>query len=268
MSAPRVAFRRRPALQGWRWLGESYRMYRRYWALWALFVIAYLVVTLCISALPFLGPLLATILKPVFAVGFLAAAWSQERGEPPRLSQLFAGFRSNLYALVPVGVVYWLGITLALLATSAGDGGTLVKFVFSNVAPPEDYWNGSEVQRAMLAGLVFALPVILALWFAPAIVVFQDAGPLDALSGSLRAAAENWRALLAFGALMLVLWGMVPGLLLGLLVLLFGQTGVGLWLFASVPFWLSLLATMYICDYVSYRDVFHGEEASATDAAA
>src|SRR5690348_2363679 len=106
MSAADIAFSHRPAGQGWRWLQNAFRMFRRYWMLWTLFVIAYMVLTLLISALPLVGPLAATVLKPVFAVGFLAAAWSQERGEAPKLSQLFAGFRSNLYALVPLGVVY------------------------------------------------------------------------------------------------------------------------------------------------------------------
>ena len=41
-------------------------------------------------------------------------------------------------------------------------------------------------RRATFAA-VLALPVILALWFAPALVVFQDCGATEALALSLRA---------------------------------------------------------------------------------
>lgn len=262
MSAPPgISYARRPAGHGWRWLVAAFAMFRRYWALWALFTIAWMVLTLITRSVPYVGSFAAAVLKPVFAVGFLAAAWSQERGEPPRLSQLFTGFRSNLYALVPLGLVYWAGMTLALLLTALVDEGVLARWIFYGSVPPDEYLGSIELQHAMLVAVVCALPVIFALWFAPAVVVFDDAGTTVALTASLRAALANWQALLVFGLSLLLFWAVVPGMLYGVCVALFDDRGVVLWLLLSMPIWVSLLTTLFICDYVSYRDVFHPEEA-------
>src|SRR5438128_8388761 len=188
MSTADLHFERRPAIQGWRWLQRAFAMFRRYWVIWSLLVVAYLVLISLIAPIPYLGRSAAFILKPIFTVGFLAAAWSQERGEDPKLSQLFAGFRSNLYALVPIGFVYWIGIMLALLATAWGDQGTMARFIFYGEIPRDDYLSSPELERAMLIALACAVPVVLANWFAPALVVFGDAVPIAALTTSLRAA--------------------------------------------------------------------------------
>ena len=63
---------------------------------WLLLLLVYYVILVSIDVVPWVGPFVAPLLKPVFAVGFLAAAWSQERGEPPAVAHLFRGFRANL----------------------------------------------------------------------------------------------------------------------------------------------------------------------------
>ena len=45
-------------------------------------------------------------------------AWTQERGGAPELRHLFRGFGSNLWALLPIGVVLILGTTVAVLSTA------------------------------------------------------------------------------------------------------------------------------------------------------
>ena len=87
----------RPA-RGWAWLVQAHAMFAHARLTWLLLVLSYWLLTALMSVVPILGVIAATLLKPVFAVGFLAAAWAQERGERPRLAQLFAGFRSQSLA--------------------------------------------------------------------------------------------------------------------------------------------------------------------------
>ena len=54
--------------------------------------------------------------------GLDAGAWRLRR----KFEHLFRGFRSNLYALVPLGIVFLAGIMLAVLATMLVDGGKLI----------------------------------------------------------------------------------------------------------------------------------------------
>src|SRR5205809_485356 len=124
----------------------------------------------------------APLLKPVFAVGFLAAAWTQERGGAPAVRQLFQGFRSNVFALCSLGVVFVLGMMIAVGATAAIDGGKLFDLI-ANPAPQDldqdavakrlsDTLSDSQVQLGMLLAALCAIPTLLALWWAPALVVF------------------------------------------------------------------------------------------------
>jgi uncharacterized membrane protein len=86
----------------------------------------------------------------------------------------------------------------------------------------------NEALPAVLTGLALFTPLIMATWFAPALILFGNARPAQALLVSLRAVLKNWAAMLVNGlvlGLLLVLAALVP-MLLGLLVampVLFGS---------------------------------------------
>jgi len=259
---PQIAFARRDAKSGIEWMKRSVAMFRAKPLAWLLLLFTYYVLVALaeFGPLPRVGQILAPLLKPVFAVGFLAAAWTQERGGGPRFEHLFRGFRSNIFALVPLGVVFLLGITLAILATTLVDDGMLIGMLSTAQRPSDEALTGGRLQLAMLFGGLCALPTLLALWFAPALVVFDDAGALRALVTSFRAAVANWRAVVVYGSLLFTFGGLLPVLALSL-AQLFGETFAGvLALFVVAPYLFAFIATLHISDYVSYRDVFHPDE--------
>lgn len=269
MDAPQaIAFARRDAGHGVGWLRHSGAMFRVHPLAWLVLLFTYY----ALFALAELGPwgvvgqFVAPLLKPVFAVGFLAAAWTQERGGAPRFPMLFRGFRSNLFALLVLGAVFFAGISAAALVVTLIDGGAMARAM---TAPPDalpDALRDRRLWLASLVGALCALPTILALWFAPALVVFQDAGPLRALAVSLRASLANWRAMLAYGLAVLTLGGVLP-LAAMFVARLFGETAAGVFmLFAVMPYLFAFVATLQIVDYVSYRDVFHADVALAPQA--
>ena len=266
-----IAFTRHEGRRGIAWLRVSYALFRRAPLQWLLLVLAYYVVLVAIKMVPFVGGLAAVVMKPLFAVGFLAAAWNQERGITPSVRHLFQGFRSNLAALLPLGAILLGGIALAVAATALIDGGQLVS-LFVDPAPEgldqeaaakrfSDTLSEPRVQAGMVFGALCALPTVLALWFAPALVVFQDATVLGALRASLRAALANWRPLLRYALTVFLFAAIVPSFLSLLIALLAPQA-----FYAAVatvvllPYTACFVATLQISDYVSYRDVFHAEE--------
>jgi hypothetical protein len=250
------------------WLRQAYVMFRAAPLRWLLLIVSYYLIVLCtgLGPWPALGKFATAILKPVFAVGFLAAAWGQERGGQPGFTDLFRGFRSNLWALLPLGLVFFAGMSLAVAATAVVDGGAVIAWLSGGEQPSEAMLASGRVQLAVLFGYACALPTLLALWFAPALVVFHDAGALTALRTSLRAALANWRPVALFGVAFLFYVGVVPALggeLVGLLDSTPG-TVVGMGLLLSYA--VIVLATFQIADYVAYRDVFHAEEPTPLDA--
>ncbi len=262
LPATRIPFARRDAWRGMSWLRNAYAMFRAAPLRWLLLIMTYYLIVLCtgLGPWPALGTLATWILKPVFAVGFLAAAWGQERGGKPSLMDLFRGFRSNLWALLPLGLVFFAGMTLAVAATAVVDGGALIAWGSGGEAPSEEMLSSGRLQLAMLFGFACALPTVLALWFAPALVVFHDAGALTALGTSLRAALANWRPVALFGCAFLFFGGVVPALGGALVRLLDTTPSMALGLGLLVSYALVFLATFQIADYVAYRDVFHAEE--------
>jgi hypothetical protein len=261
-----ISFVRRDARRGMFWLRRAHTMFRAAPLPWLLLlVVYYLIVAFAeLGPWPSLGKLAASILKPVFAVGFLAAAWSQERGGRPALRDLFRGFRSNLWALLPLGVVFFVGMMLAVWSTSVVDGGALISWL-SGEEPSEEVQRSGRLQLAFLFGALCALPTILALWFAPALVVFHDAGAVSALWTSLRAALANWRPAGVFGITVLFYGGVLPALGAGLARFVGETGGTIIWVGIVLPYMLVFLATFQIADYVAYRDVFHADEPPGVD---
>jgi hypothetical protein len=270
MSRAPIAFVRRDARAGVEWLRRAYAMFRSAPLRWLLLLFTYYLLVSLSEFGPWraVGQFVAPILKPVFAVGFLAAAWTQERGSPPRFEHLFRGFRSNLLALVPLGIVFLAGMTVAVLATMLVDDGKLIALLSGAEKPTEELLANGRVQLAMLFGAACALPTLLALWFAPALVVFNDANAIVALGTSLRAAVANWRAIALYALTVFVLGGVLPGVALSISQL-FGDVTAGVVaLFGIVPYLFAFVATLHISDYISYRDVFHGDEVAPAQQAA
>jgi hypothetical protein len=262
MSArPPIPFAQRDSRRGVFWLRRAYQMFRAAPLPWLLLLFTYY----ALAALAELGPwtavgkLAASVLKPVFAVGFLAAAWSQDRGGTPRLADLFRGFRSDLWALLALGVVFVAGMSVAFTATTLVDDGALLGMLSGSREPSDELLDSGRIQLAMLFGALCALPTLLALWFAPALVVFSDVGALTALATSLRASLVNWRPVAVFGLLVFFYGGLVPALVITV-ARLFGAgiatiAGVGL----VLPYLFAFLAIFQIADYVAYRDIFHAD---------
>jgi hypothetical protein len=250
-----------PAARGWDWLVQSHGMFAKARMYWLLLIIGYYMITVMMTLVPVIGLVAATLLKPVFAVGFLAAAWAQERGEPPKLHRLFAGFRSNLRALLPLGVVYGAGIALALVLSAAADGGVLMRWFLLGEQPSgTNPMQAPGIQSAILMALFCAVPTFLALWFAPALIVFQDQPTVTALVQSFRAAIANLAAIIVYAMSVFLFWVVIPGMIISVSVVLFGKAGVTIGVALSLPFTLSVIAIIFIADYVVYRDLFHHHE--------
>ena len=220
--APEIA-RVQPA-RGWEWLVRAHRLFAQARRYWLLLILGYWLITLMLSVIPIVGVIAATLLKPVFSVGFLAAAWAQERGETPRLGRLFDGFRSNVRALLPLGAVYGLGIAGALAISALMDGGVLMRFALFGEQPSGDVMAAPGLQSAMLLAALCAAPTLLALWFSPALIVFQDQPTGRALALSLRAALSNPGAVLVYALSVFLFWVVIPGVIVALGAI-FGRFG-------------------------------------------
>ncbi len=112
-----------------------------------------------------------------------------------------------------------------------------------------------ELQRAMMIGAGLQTLLLAALWYAPLLVAWKGIGVLKAVFFSAAAALFNWRAFLAYGAGMTLLFALVLMLALAGAMLFGGSRALqaNSALFAVI--W-TLLPVWFASSYLSYRDVF------------
>lgn len=221
---------------GWTWFAQGWDLFKRQPALWIGVVVAMIVILLLVALIPLLGPIANTLLWVVLEAGLLIGCRALAEGGNLEFGHLFAGFRERFGTLIAVGAISF-GISLVIgivVALVMGIGvGTMLGGGPGPNAAPEALMT---MALAMLVMFALLLPLIMALWFAPALVVFHERSPVEAMKESFSGCLKN----------------VVP-------FLVYGLVGLGLAILASIPFglgWLVLGPVMVGSVYASYRDIY------------
>lgn len=242
------------AAQGAGWLLAGWRLFRVAPFGWLAATLAYWFSLTVLSLVPAVGGAVAVILVPAFTVGFMALARAAERGGAldPRL--LFDAFRQRPAAQLVLGVVYLAALAAVLALSALVDEGRLARWVLAGrgTSPPAE--GEAMFGAAGVAALAY-LPVMAAFWFSPPLVAWHSAGVAKALFYSFFACLMNWRAMLAYGALVAAATLALPLVLLNALALASGgETLLAAPLLAALI--VVVLPILFASFYASYRDVF------------
>ena len=225
--------------RGVAWWPEAWALFAPNAWRWVAFGVILIVAFAVIGMIPFLGALATAFLMPVFLGSWLLAARKVEAGAALEWADLIACFKSDHLTPLLVQGALLLGVTVAmgLVAGVLGFGA-----VFGMIAGGAGQHMGGML-AAMGAGmlaltvmLVLGMAISMALWFAPALVVFRNLPPVDALRASALAVLKNWLAFLVYGLIY-----------------------IGAAVVASIPLglgWILLVPLGLLTMYVSYRDVF------------
>jgi hypothetical protein len=250
-----MQIRKVDARHGWQWLVQGLVLFRKDPAHWLMLIALLFIGSRVLLAVPYLG-LLVVLITPNFLAGLTHGAQALEQGKPLRLGYLASGFLKNAGHLVTLGGVSLLGHFLMLVAMTTVAGAALSDVVqtMSTGAITQETVAAMRVAAPRLllsvcVGLAIAVPVMLAVWFAPMLVFFDDMKPGPAMLMSLWACLRNIMPMLVYAiALMGPLLVMMQ---IG--VALTRQPDMGIWLLAPV-----LVPSLY----ASYRDLFVQEPAA------
>lgn len=214
-SADGIAPRRLAAGQGWRWIAAGFELFRAGPLPLAGMAVLWFLIVVALNLVPFLGSLAATVLSPILFGGFMLACDKLRRRLPVTVGDLFAAFSRAGGPLALVGVLYLLGLFLvsvltALLAIALGLP------VAEPAAGPAD---GTALATTLGLSLLLSIPLVMAFWYAPALVTLGGQPPATAMRLSFRGALANLPAFLLFLAtsLLLSVVAAIP-LLLGFLI--------------------------------------------------
>lgn len=224
--------------------GRSIEWFKQGWALftnnpgiWIAITVILMVIFIILSFVPLIGQLAANLLMPVFAAGVLLGCRSLHEGGELRVDHLFAGFKQNAGNLIMVGVFYLVGVVAIMAVGFVIGGGAAFSGAMMGRGPGVGMALGG-LMFAFLVMFVLMVPLLMAIWFAPALVVFKSIAPLEAMKASFSACVKNLVPFIVFG------------------VISFVATIV-----AMIPFGLGMLVLVPVLFgslYTSYVEIFEG----------
>jgi uncharacterized membrane protein len=226
------------ATRGWDWITEAWNLFKAAPGMWIAMVVVFAVIYMVLAFIPFIGSLLSFLAGPLFGAGFVIGCRAIEDGQELEFRHLFEGFSQRFGPLVAVGALYlaaWVAI-LIVIVLIAGVG---VAALFAGSGGQAAAPSGAAITTIVLAVLVamaLMVPVVAAVWFAPALVVFHDLGPVEAMKESFTGCLRNILPFLVYGVVYLVLA-----------------------LIATIPLglgWLVLGPITAASVYTAYRDIY------------
>jgi uncharacterized membrane protein len=221
--------------RGWDWIVEAFALFRKAPGIWILIAIVLCVLFIVIGLIPLLGTFASALLFPIFGGGLMLGCKDLERDGPFEIEHLFAGFRVKTGDLVMVGafnLIGWVVITVLVVSVI---GGGLFMSIMRGAMPGA----GISIAPMLIALLLVAglsVPLCMAAWFAPVLIVLQDMDAGAAMKASLFACLRNWLPFTVYGVVLL---------LLSLLAVL--TAGLG---------FLVLVPVLIASVYTSYHDIF------------
>ena len=245
-----------PPAAGWQWIMGGFAIFRRNPVMLGMLVVAYWFTVLFLNIVPILGVLIASLAIPGLSVGLMQAARNVERGQPVGLQTLYGSLRENGRTLAILGALYLCCTLGALGLSSLVDGGDLLRFMLAGNRAERAVVEDADFTLSALFVMLLMTPVLMAWWFAPVLAAWHRLSVGRALFFSFVACWMNWRPFLNYGLGLLLVSAIIPGVLLGVLLLIFpGAQGfiTGL---VMMPLALIVAPAIFASFYASYRDIF------------
>jgi uncharacterized membrane protein len=225
---------RNDAGRGWSWFKEGWGLFKEAPGTWIGIVVVMFLLSIVINLIPVVN-LLSSLVYPVLTGGLMLGCRSLEQGRGLAFGHLFEGFQRNFGKLALVGLLYLLGALVVaggVFVVVLGGSGTMSIFA----GTPPDASNIMMVLVASLLAFALLVPLLMAMWFAPALVVFHDKSAVEAMGLSFRGCLRNIMPFLVYG-------------IVGLVAAIVATLPVGLG-------WLVLMPVLICSTYKAYQDIF------------
>lgn len=226
--------------RGGGWVGDGFDYFKRAAGSWVAITVVWFVIYIALGFIPVLGGLTAQLITPVLMAGVFLGCRAMDAGGQIELGHLFKGFTVSTGPLLVIGGLYLVAcialvIVMVILAFILLGGMAAVSQLIQG-QPDLLLGNLPMLLVVVLVGLGLYVPVLMALWFAPALVALGGLNVSDALSASFRGCILN----------------IVPFLVWGLIVLVLAVV-------AAIPFmlgYLVLVPVIWAGTYVAYKEIF------------
>lgn len=201
-----------PFAQSLKWTSKGFELFKRSPGGWVLTMVAGVLISLLANIIP-IANIIYSFAVYVFVGGIFIGAQKVFEGEKLEVSYLFAGFsrypgRLFLLGIIPFVFVMFIGV-IAAIALPA------LQSFFDQGSVLENAVNASLLGMIAIGSIV---PIVLALWFAPVLIVLHGLPLTTAMKESFQGCAKNILSLIVLMVVSVIL--IMMGSLLALLGLL------------------------------------------------
>lgn len=243
---------------GWATTGIK-TFFRQPLALTGLFFI-FMAAMSILSLVPIIGNVLALMLLPAATLGLMAASRVAAAGKFPMPVVMLIGFRSGpqiLRSMVILGAIYAAGFLLVLGFSALVDGGKFARLYLMGEGLSAETLQDGDFETAVVLAMALYIPLSLAFWHAPALVLWRGVSPLKSLFFSIVACMRSFGAFMVYG---LVWLGAFLGM--GIVVALASALSGSAELATTIMFPAAMLmaAMFFTSIYFSFEDSFEMED--------
>jgi len=193
--------------EGRQWVSSAFDIFKSAPALWVGFTVVALGAQLMLSALPF-GQLLIALFGMIMAAGGVWVSKKLHEGEEVQFGDFFIGFQLRTKELALAGFALFLGF-LAVLFILVVVGLVVVEVANLSFETLMSNWSTHLFEvfglTFVLLAMLLYIPVLMAGWFAPALIIFHDVPIIQAFKSSIKACMVNMLPFLFYGLLMTLL---------------------------------------------------------------
>lgn len=229
--------------RGFSWLTEAVSYFTASPLAWIAAIVVLFIISIVVNIIPF-GSLLMNVFYPVIVGGYMIGCAAHKNGYKFEFQHIFTGFSEPYFKrLVLVGVINLCAtiviVVLLIILIFTALGG--MEFLHQLDLEQYDQIPGhlTEMLMLLLIAAALFLPLVMAMWFAPVIIISSEEDTLSALKLSLNACIKNILPFTVYGLFLFVLS-----------------------IIAAIPFMLGYLILLPILTasvYVSFLDCFEQE---------
>ncbi len=223
--------------KGGAWIGAGWQYFKASPLAWVLAVLIYMLISGISNFIPFIGGLAFTVINPILVAGLMLGCAEQDLGKPFNTNYLFSAFKKNPAALALSGTLMLVASLVIMLLVSLVTGVSLTEVSEQQLISQQ---AAISYLLALLLFMALYIPVIMAFYFAPVLIVRHNLKVMDACKLSVSGCMKNMLPFLIYGVLIL------------LLLLIVTPFTLGLGLFVIMPV---LMASLY----AAYKDIFLDE---------
>lgn len=229
------------AKQGLQWILSGFFLFLKAPLAWIFVCFTLMLIAMAMAFIPLLGKFVFTLISPVFLAGIMMGCKDMEQGKPIELTHLFIAFKTNPAPLITIGGIYLIGQILIIGLVMLIGGSQMTDMLLYGKRVDESELMGvmSSMLTSSLIVLTLSIPLMMASWFSPLLVVFHNVPPIVAMQRSFFACLKNFIPFQLYGVTLIVLT-----------ILSLMPYGLGL---------VILIPTIFTSIYVSYKDIFLAE---------